>query len=415
MQPSENRLHYYGWRVAIAAHVCVALGFALYAYTFGVFVGPLAAEFGWSRGNISTGFAITALAVAIFSPFVGKWIDRRGPRVTLLSSVSIFGAGFLGFSQLTSHLWHLYSMCFAIGAVGNAIQMGYTRAISTWFDHRRGLALGTMLAGEGIGTIVFPLMTQRIVLWWGWRTAYALMGSAILLISLPLTILYARIRVVPNEKLENVPNQMPALLQNLRVAAFWIILAVLFLASIGVNGAITQQIPMLTDRGLPVALAAVTVSALGFSSLTGRFLNGWLLDHFSGPAIAFAFLSIAAGGIALLAEARTFPSAVAAAALLGFGGAGTSSVTPYLLARYFGADRFSTLYGLTWTVYAIAGGAGPMLLGYAYDSTHSYASVLLLLGCGTALGALLTLFLPATQPRDNANPNIESEVVSTES
>src|ERR1039458_7788696 len=49
-----------------------------------------------------------------------------------------------------------------------------------------------------------------------------------------------------------------------------------------------------------------------------------------------------------------------------------AALTPYLLTRYFGLRSFSTLYGFTWTAYAIAGAIGPLLMGMAFDVTGSY-------------------------------------------
>jgi MFS family permease len=163
MAAREIEAGYYGWRVAAAAHVCLMLGFGLYACTFSVFLKPLTASFGWTRGAISTGFALSALAAAMFSPLIGRWLDRRGPRGVLLLSVSTFGATFAGFGLLSAHIWHFYVLCFLAGSVGNLIQMGYTQAISKWFDARRGLALGIMLAGKGVGLIIFPLASERLI------------------------------------------------------------------------------------------------------------------------------------------------------------------------------------------------------------------------------------------------------------
>ncbi len=78
---SETELGYYGWRVALAACLGVMVGFgSLFVYTFGVFVRPLSAQFGWSREGISRGFGLAALSVAFCSPTIGHWLDRYCPR-----------------------------------------------------------------------------------------------------------------------------------------------------------------------------------------------------------------------------------------------------------------------------------------------------------------------------------------------
>src|SRR5580693_6202066 len=65
----ESQPGYYGWRVVLAACLGVMAGFgSLFVYTFSVFVKPLAAEFGWSREAISSGFAIAAVTLGWPSP-----------------------------------------------------------------------------------------------------------------------------------------------------------------------------------------------------------------------------------------------------------------------------------------------------------------------------------------------------------
>ena len=57
--------------------------------------------------------------------------------------------------------------------------------------------------------------------------------------------------------------------------------------------------------------------------------------------------------------------------LIGIGMGGEADITPYLLSRYFGLRSLSTLYGLTWSAYAVAGALGPVLMGRAFDLTGS--------------------------------------------
>jgi cyanate permease len=55
---------------------------------------------------------------------------------------------------------------------------------------------------------------------------------------------------------------------------------------------------------------------------------------------------------------------------------------------------FSTLYGFTWTFYAAAGAAGPVILGRTFDATGSYASLLVVLAGALTLAAAMNLLLP---------------------
>ncbi|MBL8212350.1 MAG: MFS transporter [Bryobacterales bacterium] len=384
----------------VAAAFCgVMVGFgSLLVFTFSIFVKPLSAEFGWSRESISNAFGIAAMTVAVSSPVLGRLLDRYGPRHIVLPCLVVFGLAFASLSFLTPSVTHLYLTFFVIGVVGNGTtQMGYSRAVSSWFVERRGLALALVVAGAGAGSIVLPPAAQWLISTYGWRMAYQVLGAAVLLVGLPLTTLFLRER--PREAGARRVVEGSSVKEGLLSEAFWLLVATLMLTSIAVNGAIAHLSPLLTDRGLSAASAALAVSVLGVASLTGRLLTGLLLDRYFGPKVSFVLLLGVTAGLYLLSQATGPAAALVATALIGLGLGGEADVTPYLLTRYFGLRRFSTLYGLTWTAYAIAGAVGPVLMGRFFDETHSYGSVLLILGTMTLVSALLTLLLPAYPKR----------------
>lgn len=381
----------------------------LFVYTFSVFVKPLATEFGWSREAIARGFAIAALTVAACSPALGRWLDRYGPRRIVLPSVAVFGCGIASLAFLRPSLWHFYTVCFLLGIVGNGTaQMGYARAISTWFSERLGMALALVMAGTGVGAIVLPFLAEALIGGRGWRSAYLVLGVLVLVLGLPLNWRYVRERKrdLVHPHLWEHPGQ--SWQQGLRSYPFWIIIVVLFVGSISLNGAVTQMVALLTDRGISGSHAALSASMLGASSLGSRLFVGWLLDRFAGPRVAFSVTLVSATGLLLLARLTTLPMAFLAAALLGIGLGGEADITPYLLARYYGLRSFSTLYGFTWTFYAIAGAIGPILLGRAFDMTGSYAALLTVLGSATALTASLMLLLPAYPALAESEPSAVS-------
>jgi len=395
-QVDESDRAYFGWRVVLASSIGVMVGFgSLFVYTFSVFVKPLAAEFGWGREVISRGFGIAAVMVAISSPFLGSWLDRFGARRIILPCAAIFGCAMASLAFLQPSPWQFYAVCLLIGLVGNATtQMGYSRAVSTWFFRRLGMALALVMAGTGIGSIVLPFVAQTLISGPGWRAAYLALGVMVLVLALPLTARYVRERERDRPQTDAPVLSGVTWQRGLRSLPFWIIVATLFLSSISLNGALTHLVALLTDRGISAREAALSASFLGFASLAGRLGVGYLLDRFSGPRIAFGLLMLASAGIFLLSGLKTFPAACLAAALVGFGMGGEADITPYLLTRYYGLRSFSTLYGFTWTFYAIAGAIGPVILGRAFDVTGSYQTLLSILAGTTVVAGLMMLFLP---------------------
>ncbi|MGH9630474.1 MAG: MFS transporter, partial [Bryobacteraceae bacterium] len=227
----------------------------------------------------------------------------------------------------------------------------------------------------------------------------------ILVMGVPLTALFVRERPAQGKQaLAGLEGSSAG--AGLRSRAFWILVAILFLSSIAVNGAITHLSPLLTDRGLSAGDAALALSVLGGMSLFGRLLTGHLLDRYFGPRVSLILLAGVSVGILVLSQANSIGGALFAAALIGLGLGGEADITPYLLTRYFGLRAFSTLYGFTWTAYAIAGAVGPILMGRVFDTTGSYGPLLVLLSAQTLISALLALLLPAYPSERIGNTSI---------
>ena len=394
MPAGEERLDYGGWRVAGAAAAGVFVSFAsLLVYTFGVFLKPLTESFGWSREAVSAAFGIAAMTVAACSPALGLLFDRVRARRVILLCLTIFGGAFASLSLLTPRLWHLYAVFVVMGIVGNGTaQMAYSRAVSTWFERRLGLALAILMSGSAAGAILMPPLAALLIERLGWRQAFLALGVSALVLGLPVVARFIQER--PGSRSEARTAEGATVGEGLRSRVFWILVAVLFCSSIAQNGAITHISALLTDRGVPASQAALALSAMGAASLIGRFVTGWLLDRFFAARVSFALLLVAAAGTYVLSGAQSLAMGALGAALIGAGMGGEADVTPYMLSRYFGLRSFATLYGFTWTAYAVAGAIGPVLMGRVFDLTGSYQALLVQLAAAMAAIAALMLFVP---------------------
>ncbi|MEO8596071.1 MAG: MFS transporter [Candidatus Solibacter sp.] len=399
MSASNEELNpaYEGWRVTAAAAAGVFLSFAsVLVYTFGVFLKPVSAQFGWSRQAVSAAFGIAAMTVAACSPVLGRLLDRRGPRRIIVPCALVFGAAFASLALLTPRIWHLYAVFVVLGVVGNGTaQLAYARAVSTWFTAHRGMALAVMMAGGAVGSIVLPPAAQWLVDTVGWRGAFAVLGGMVVLAAPAIAAAFVRERPAGERRDDAHAFAGATVGEGLRSRVFWLLVAILFIASITQNAAITHLPALLSDRGVPADRAALAMSAMGVASLLGRIVTGYLLDRYFAPYVSVALLVLSAAGAYFLSTATTFPQGCAAAALIGVGMGGESDVTPYLLSRYLGLRSFSTLYGFTWTAYAIAGATGPVMMGLVFDALHSYTAFLGNLALLTLVAAALNFAMPA--------------------
>jgi MFS family permease len=362
-------------------------------YSFGAFIKPLNAQFGWSRQTISTAFACASFTLGICSPAIGYLLDRYGPRRVILPAVILFALAFSSLSLLRDNLFQLFGTFILIGAIGNATaQLGYTRAVATWFTTHRGAAIATLLVGSSFGMVAVPVIAQQLLARVGWRWSYVVLGSLPILIAVPLVSCFVRERRESGtvHELTTVSGGLTAT----RSRAFWILLITLFLAAMSTTGIITQLSALLTDRGISARNAGYAVAITGASSLVGRLITGWLLDKYFAPRVGMALLFTTATGLLLLSVAHSFSAAALAAALIGFSMGGEADVTPYLLARYFGVRKLGLLYGWGWTAYAIAAALGAVLLGRAFDQHGTYAGVLVLFAAATFVAGAMMFAMP---------------------
>jgi MFS family permease len=415
----ENHPGYPGWRVAVVCHVGVLTGFAtVFIYSFSFMVRPLGEAFGWDREQIARAFSLAAISVAIFSPFIGKLFDRFDPHRLIAGFMTAFGLGMASLAFLRPHLWQLYLNAVVIGVAGTGTyQLGYARIVAAWFDRRLGAALSIVVAGSGVGSFVVPPLVGYLLAAHGWRAAYLGLACLPLLIGAPLTMVFAR---TPQRRSAALPVAVPlsgrgeaaeglTWQQALGTLSFWLLALGVIALSLSENGTLAHLAPMLNDHGLRPEQIAFTASLLGIASVTGRFVLGWLLDFVNGSQIAVASLIAAGAGMLLLAHARTFQAAAPAAFVAGLGGGCELDLIPYMLRRYFGLRAFSTLYGVVYSGFAVAGAIAPLALGHIYDKTGSYTSILNAF-CGVTLaGSLAMLALPRYRYAAKASAGIAED------
>src|SRR5262249_35549185 len=137
---SSLRIHP-AWVVLGSMTLCMAVASGIRA-VFGVYVKPLEAEFGWTRGAVSGVAALSLLILGASGPLAGRLAGRWGPRRVTLLAVGILGVGAIGASAIHT-LWQAYlttGVLMGLGSGGLGLATGSVIA-TRWFERRRGLAI----------------------------------------------------------------------------------------------------------------------------------------------------------------------------------------------------------------------------------------------------------------------------------
>ena len=382
------------WLAVIAAAIGLIFSAGtLTIYSFGVFVHPLHAQFGWSRTQLGGAVAISQLGLAVASPLWGSAIDRLGPRIVLLVSVVMISLLIASLSLLTPHLWHLY---LAYGAIpflaAGASPLGYSAVLIRRFERHLGLALGLATMGVGVGATVLPLIAQNLVGDFGWRHAYAIIGLITVVIGIPAALVTTRHVRGPVARRSDVVA--PPVMPMMRTRTFILLCAVFFLLGIATVGVLAQLVPMMIDRGFSRPAAAKMAALTGFAALVSRGGIGWVLDRAQAPRVVAAIAVLAAVSFLLLVFSPGEGASVLAVVLLGGAIGAEVNFIAYLTRRHFPQMVYGRLYGVEFGIYLVGGGIGPLLLGLSFDHLGGYTPSLLLFTVLVLISAALALRIP---------------------
>jgi MFS family permease len=180
---------FYGWLLVAVAFVTMAVG--VNARTaFSLLFPAILTEFGWDRGVTAGAFSFGFLVSAVVTPFVGRLMDLRGPRIVVELGVFTMGVGLI-LASLVSEPWQLYLTLGALagGGVNCLAYTGQSLYLPNWFVRRRGLALSVAFSGVGIGSITILPWLGWLIETAGWRLACVELGILLLVLLGPLNLL----------------------------------------------------------------------------------------------------------------------------------------------------------------------------------------------------------------------------------
>jgi MFS family permease len=420
---AEARLpFFYGWVIVAVAFVTMAVG--VNARTaFSLLFPPILDEFGWDRGVTAGAFSFGFLVSAVLSPFIGRLMDQRGPRVVIEIGVAAMTAGLL-LATLVRQPWHLYAtLGMLVGAGGNCL--GYTAHaffLPNWFVRRRGLAMGVAFSGVGAGSIIMLPWLQTIIGRDGWRAACWALGVVMLALLAPLNLLVKRrpeeLGLEPDDdrysrsagassRATNVVDPVWVavdwtLVRALRTARFWWI-AVGYAAGMFAWYAVqVHQTKYLIEIGFSPTYAAWALGFVSLVAVPGQIGLGHLSDRIGREWVwTVGSLGFAVCYLALLLMTHTpTPTLlylmVASQGMLGYS---LTSVIGAIPAEIFEGRHYGTIFG-TLMLAAIGGGAmGPWVAGLLHDATGAYTLAFwIAIGC-SALSAMAIWFAAPREVR----------------
>lgn len=398
----------------------MALGSGVSFWSFGLYVEPLEAEFGWSRAEVSAGFSIGLLVSGLIGPFVGRAIDVRGARVVILVGAVLTAVTYVLLATTDSlWQWYVYS---SINAIFRQMMffIPFQALVSRWFDRRRGVALSVLGSGFSLGGFVVVPIMGFVIEQVGWDGSFVFSAVAIAVVFLPIGLFLVKnspadVGAMVDGDPAPADGQAPPMVggislgRALRTPNFWLLAAALMLFFYGMFGWLVHQIPFYESEGLSRRTASLIVATAAGGSIVARLLFGIVADRirrFEYAAIGLAGMLLAALLTLLL---NTGPAGIAVFLMFWIAGASAGPMMEaMLLTRTFGVAHFATILGAVVVVETGGQILSPTIAGAIYDRTGSYDWALVMFICTfTASAVLFTVAARLPSPYSPTTGRVE--------
>jgi OFA family oxalate/formate antiporter-like MFS transporter len=342
--------------------------------------------------QISITFSVAIALLGLSAAFLGKFVERKGPRVSGTVAALFWGTGLIlsGLIAIPAKsdilLYLFYGL---IGGIG--LGVGYITPVSSlvkWFPDRRGMATGLAIMGFGFGSLIASPIILNLINSYGISTTFIILGVVYGTIMLSASQYLGKPPVdwqpggtkTANVKTNSVQNTISVAMaasEAVRTKKFYYLWVMLFInitcgiSIVSVASSMAQDI-----TGMSVAVAASMVGIMGLFNGLGRI--GWasLSDKFGRPNIFITFFVIQIATFLALPQINNqFAFQIVLFLIITCYGGGFASIPAYI-GDLFGTKELAAIHGRILTAWAAAGIFGPLLLAWIKDTTKSYAMTL---------------------------------------
>jgi MFS family permease len=358
---------------------------------------PIGADLKLPREVVFAGVTIMLVVSGLVAPWVGRTLDRRGPRM-LMAAGSCLAAVSLGLmAGARGPVQFLLAWAMFGGAVALALSTTALPAlVQLAGPHARKAVSGLTILG-GTTSLLFLPITAGLAGWLGWRGTVLVYAALHLMIALPIHLLILRTAAPPaapadgGRKDTTWRGDLP---ERLRGKAFWLLVAWSCCEGMLVWGFNLQAVDLLIGMGLPFAAA---IAAWMFSSPSQAIAR--IIDLVFGHRYTVMTLSIVSAALAPLgfllfyAAGTSAMSAAVMATLYGLGHGIFVIARNMLPLKLFGMATFGTMTGRMALPQNVANALAPILVASLLARVGPQAT--LAVSAVFALGSLVAVLLLA--------------------
>ena len=397
----EHAPFYYGWIILLAGTFGLMMTTPGQTVGVSVFLDKIIADLGLPRATVSLLYTVGTLIGSFALPFVGRFIDRRGPRLAVILITSLFALACVWMGFVSGLVTLLIGFILIRGLGQGALGLVSLYVINIWFVRRRGLAIGLSGLGIALATSFFPLFIELLLAQFGWRTAYMMLGGLVALTILPVGAWLFRAHperfgLHPDGRAR--PKDAPAevsytLAQARGTLTFWLfVLGSVCVSALG-TGLIFHHYDIMALSGVDRVVAATMFVPFGFVLAGSNFVTGVLVDRFPPRFLLSAALLLLCGALWLAPQVGGPQLMLVYGGLFGLLQGMQGALQGSVYAYYFGREHIGSIKGFISTLTVAGTAFGPFLFALGLEAFGGYAPILLLCATLPLAVALAALFV----------------------
>ena len=320
---------------------------------------------GLSISSFSLIFTIGAVTTALMSPITGHLVSKVPLKLLMAIGSILAGGGFFCYA-LAKTIWMFYLIAIIVGiGISCLTTIPIATALTSWFEDRKGFALGIAMAGAGTGSFVWMQVVSRMLNHLTYQTTYALLGGIILIVCLPLSLLV--MALPPDATIESKKKEKLSF-NDIHWSTQLILFSLgLFLLGMSVSGTKMHIQPYLTSLHHPLSFNANVGSTQAIFALIGSLVGGIVFDKLGLRTSIASFVSMALIGYLCLIFGF-YPSLLFIfAALFGLCLCLPSLLPSYGTSALFGKDHYSMHLGFINMIFTLGSALGPVISGFIAD------------------------------------------------
>jgi MFS transporter, DHA1 family, multidrug resistance protein len=313
----------------------------------------------WS-GAINAG---GALVMAISAPIWGIVADRYGRKPMVLRAM-FFGSLTIGLMSFATSPWHLLILRFFEGAFTGTVAASTTLVASTTPKARMGFALGMMQTAVFVGASVGPLFGGLLADLLGYREAFLVAGSMLLVGGIIVLLLVHEDFTPPKRGRDAKATSGPGLATLMLGGAMLGMIVVMFalrLSTSAIQPIMPLYVQQLTDAtGSVATLSGLTLGVAGLTSAVSAVVLGRLADRI-GHKVILISATMAAGLFYLpMAIASSPAQLIVMNAMLGIAAGGVMPSANAIVANLTPRQKRGAVYGFLAAATSVGGFIGPL-------------------------------------------------------